>query len=154
MTPVGRLPRVELVRFLRFFLLGLTVSLMFGCQTAPIIPVVSPGVSLQDICKQYNIQWQFDSVAQVILLDYKGHKAKALVGSPVILIGQEKITLGSPIRRVNSNIYVPDDFESKVIGNFGAVRSRLGFVGEASHLKVHTVIIDPGHGGKDPGAKG
>ncbi|MEI7999101.1 MAG: N-acetylmuramoyl-L-alanine amidase, partial [Candidatus Omnitrophota bacterium] len=33
-------------------------------------------------------------------------------------------------------------------------RSRIGFVGEASHLKVHTVIIDPGHGGKDPGAKG
>ncbi len=135
-------------------LCGLAVALICGCQTAPIAPPPMAGVSLQDVCRQYNIQWQFDSITQVVFLEYKTHKAKALVGSPVVLIGQEKVILSAPLRRINSNIYVPDDFESKVIGPFGAVVSRLGFTGELSNLKVHTIVIDPGHGGKDPGAKG
>jgi len=127
---------------------------MSGCQTPPISLQPPSGVSLQDICKQYNIQWQFDNVTQVVFLEYKGHKAKALVGSPVVLVGQEKIILAGAIQRVNSNIYVPGDFESKVVGSFGAVHSKLGFTGELSSLRIHSIVIDPGHGGKDPGAKG
>ena len=137
----------------KLFLLVFVVILIGGCATVPPV-TVAPTTSLEDVCKRYNIQWQFDSVTQVVLLEFKDHKAKALVGSSVVLIGQQKVGLSGPLRRKNSTIYVPDDFESKVIGSFGAVRSRLGYGVEASSLKIHTIVIDPGHGGKDPGAKG
>lgn len=136
-------------------ILGSLLILGFhGCATLPPSPPLTPGIPLQDICRQYNIQWQFDSVTQVIILSYKDHNAKALVGSLTVLIGQQKVALSAPLRRQNSTIFVPPDFESKVIGPFGAVRSRIGFTGELAHLKIHTIMIDPGHGGRDPGTKG
>ncbi|MBI3601447.1 MAG: N-acetylmuramoyl-L-alanine amidase [Candidatus Omnitrophica bacterium] len=139
---------------LRFLLLFLAIATIAGCAMRPSVLPSPGGISLQDICQQYNVHWQFDAVTQVIFLEYKDHKAKALVGSTVVLLGQQKIILNAPLRRQNSTIYVPDDFESKVIGPFGAVRSRLGFRGDLSNLKVHTIILDPGHGGRDPGARG
>ncbi len=142
-----------MVYHFRLFLLIMVVAFIGGCAT---VPPVTPtaDIPLEDVCKRYNIQWQFDNVTQVILLEYKDHKAKALVGSAVVLIGQSKITLSGPLRRKNSTILVPSDFESKVIGPFGAVRSKLGYSVETTSLKVRTIMIDPGHGGKDPGAKG
>ena len=139
---------------LKLFIFSLAVVLIGGCAGVKPIETNPMGSSLQDICKRYNIQWQFDSVTQVVLLDYKGHKAKALIGSPIVLIEHEKITLDAPLRRINSTIYVPEDFEDKVIGSFGAVPSRVGYAGQASNLKFRTIVVDAGHGGKDPGAKG
>ena len=140
--------------FLKLFVFFVVTALIGGCAGLPPRPPAPAGIALQDICKQYNIQWQFDSVTQVITLEYKNHKARALVGSPVVLMGQEKIFLSAPVRRQNSAIAVPDDFESKVVGPFGAARSVLGFTGQLANLKVRTIILDPGHGGKDPGTHG
>lgn len=138
----------------RLILGGLLIFCFHGCATQPLVPTLPLGIPLQEICRQYNIQWQFDSVTQVVILSYKDRNAKALVGSPTVLIGQQKVTLSAPLRRQNSTIFVPGDFESKVIGPFGAVRSRIGFTGELANLKIHTIVIDPGHGGKDPGTRG
>ena len=138
---------------LKIFILSCVATLIAGCATVSRVPVAQ-GVSLTELCKHYNIQWQFDNVTQVVLLEYKEQKAKALVGSAVVLIGQQKIFLNAPLRRENSTIYVPDDFESKVIGPFGAPHSALGYTVEPSKLKIQTIVIDAGHGGKDPGARG
>jgi hypothetical protein len=108
-------------RLFSFVLLVVVSSLICGCATMPPSPTTTAGIPLQEICKKYNVQWQFDSVTQVVLLDYKDNKAKALIGSPIVLIGQQKITLGSPLLRINSTIYVPSDFESKIIGPFGGI---------------------------------
>jgi len=132
----------------------LVTGAICGCATQPLGLPSAGGISLSDICQQYNIQWQFDSITQVVFLEYKGHKAKALIGSEVVLLGQEKVILNAPLRRQNGIIDVPDDFESKVITTFGAVRSRLRFSGDLSNLKIHTIVLDPGHGGKDQGARG
>jgi N-acetylmuramoyl-L-alanine amidase len=140
-------------KFLSFILLILSLALG-GCATLTPPPTTTAGIPLQEICQKYNVQWQFDSVTQVVLLEYKDRKAKALIGSAVVLIGQQKITLESPLRRVNSKIYVPSDFESKVVGTFGPPQARVGFGGDLSTLKIRTIVLDPGHGGKDPGAKG
>jgi N-acetylmuramoyl-L-alanine amidase len=140
-------------KFLHHFLVMVSVSLIYGCATLPPSTTTS-NVPLADLCKKYNIQWQFDNVTQVVLLDYKNSQAKALIGSSVVLIGEQKITLSGPVMRLNSSIYVPYDFETKVIGPAGAVSTGAGYSGRLANLKVHTIVLDAGHGGKDPGAKG
>src|SRR6202000_2227298 len=72
-----------------------------------------------------------------------------IVGSSTVLIGQKQIILSAPLWRENSTIYVPQDFESKVLAPFDV--PILGISSIESSSRVHTVVIDAGHGGKDLG---
>src|SRR3989338_10293546 len=123
-----------------------------GCATARKHAAVAPGeMSLKDICAQNDIFWQWDYVAQVATLEYKGARAEVLVGSDTALVGNEKISLSAPVRTVHSAVIVPPDFHDKVILRLirGALYTDLPEIG-----KFSKIIIDAGHGGKDPGAIG
>jgi N-acetylmuramoyl-L-alanine amidase len=75
--------------------------------------------------------------------------ARALVGSPVVMLGREKIILSAPLRRSRGQIMVPPDFTSKVFSRM------LGKPPEGlPPARPFRIILDPGHGGKDPGAIG
>jgi len=136
-----------ILRILICFLLVLTLP---GCGGSPVVaPTLPSGIALQDVCDRYHVSWQWDGVTQVVMLEYKGNKAKALVGSPVVLLGREKIVLSSPLRRDHSTIYVPEDFEDKVLAPFGVSMGRMPQLEGFS--RVHAIVIDAGHGGKDQG---
>ncbi len=143
-----------------FFILRVTVGFMLalslhGCvHRGPSVTAVQMGQPLQEVCIRYNVDWTWDGVTQVVILEYKGNKAKALVGSDTVLVGKEKIKLSAPLRRSNSTIYVPEDFETKVITPFGAPSGVSIPKMDVSRLRAYKVIIDPGHGGRDPGAQG
>ncbi len=134
-------------RVLVYFLLVLTLH---GCGGRPVVPPTLPvGIPLQDVCDRYHVTWQWDGVTQVVMMEYKGNKSKGLVGSSTVLIGQKQIILSAPLRRENSTIYVPEDFEAKVLAPFGVPFAGLPPVESSS--RVHSIVIDAGHGGKDRG---
>jgi len=85
----------------------------------------------------------------VVMLEYRGNISRALVGSATVLIGQKQIILSAPLRRDHSTIYVPEDFEAKVLAPFGVPVAGLSPVESFSH--AHVVVVDAGHGGKDRG---
>lgn len=143
----------------RFLTTIFSVWLLFflnGCATVPPgAPAPVSGIALKSVCDRYHVSWQFDGVTQVVLLAYKGAMAKALVGSPVVLVGKEKITLSAPLRRRQSTIYVPEDFEAKVFAPFGITLGQLpGLAADMTASRVHTIVVDAGHGGRDTGALG
>ena len=134
-------------RVLIYFIMLLTLH---GCGGRPVVLPTQPvGIPLQDVCDRYHVTWQWDGVTQVVLMEYKGNISKALVGSSTVLIGKTEITLSAPLRRENSTIYVPEDFEAKVLAPFGVPIAGLSPVESSS--RVHVVVIDAGHGGKDLG---
>ena len=134
----------------RFFIYSLMVLTLHGCGGKPVlVPNQPTGIPLQDVCNRYHVTWQWDGVTQVVMMEYKGSISKALVGSSTVLIGKQQITLSAPLRRENSTIYVPEDFEAKVLAPFGVPVEGLSPVESSS--RVHVIVIDAGHGGKDRG---
>jgi len=134
----------------RILMYSLMILALHGCAGRSVVPPTpAMGIPLEDICNRYHVTWQWDGVTQVVLMEYRGNISKALVGSSTVLIGQQQIILSAPLRRENSTIYVPEDFETKVLAPFGVPIIGLSSVGSSS--RVHVIVIDAGHGGKDRG---
>ncbi|MDE2027174.1 MAG: N-acetylmuramoyl-L-alanine amidase [Candidatus Omnitrophica bacterium] len=134
----------------RLLTLMALIMVISGCAVrTTVAPTMPMGIPLADLCERYHVNWQWDPITQEIIMEYRGNKSKALVGSSTVLIGKRPITLSAPVRRANSTIYVPDDFETKVLAPFGLPIAGLPSIESSS--RVHTVVIDAGHGGKDRG---
>jgi len=131
-----------------------------GCATLPTDPPLVLDDSqktvqkyeLKDLCAQYNVFWKWDSVSHVVTLRANNIQAKALVGSNVVLIGERKIILSEPIRTVQSSIIVPADFKIKVIDQLKQAATAKDKKAGYAISRRREVVIDAGHGGKDPGA--
>lgn len=131
-----------------------------GCAKRA-VPGIPPGVidqaapqpmNLKDLCRRFNATWRWDSVTQVVTITTPEKTIEALVGSNVVIAGEEKIILSAPVVARDSQIIVPPDFV-KVMAP-AETPSAGERVRPAQHRikKVRVVVIDPGHGGKDPGA--
>ncbi len=139
--------------------LFLFVFFMSGCVTTkPVnvsivtLPELTEIVSLKSLCDRHQVQWSWDSISQVFVLKANHLEARGLIGSNIVLIGDEKVVLSEPVEIEKSAIMVPYDFNRKVMSRMVAP-GMLSF-GGLSERKIKNILIDPGHGGKDPGAIG
>jgi len=147
-------------KFSTYLTIILLVALS-GCRTVdPNIlepRLSSEEVLLKDLCQKYDIELEWDNVTQIILLRGENLEARTMVGSNIVIIGERQEQLSGPIRIENSSILVPIDFQKLLVGTKKTPQTKVSY--HASFSKkipslrtVRTVVVDAGHGGKDPGA--
>jgi len=145
-----------------YFLLAVFLC---GCASVPGVSV--PGlkatvaingaryVSAESLCRIYNLDSHWDPIAKKVTLSRDNKEAKMMAESSLALLNDTVRTMDKEARLYQGSLVIPHSFARRTLAPFfrekyikrKAVPAGLG-------LALRSVVIDPGHGGKDPGAVG
>lgn len=131
-------------------------------RTLPVVKLEEKDyVSLDEInarlCSIYKVEYSEYTDFRVMFFFY-GEQFIFLLNSPFYTFKQSVFNMQYPLLQVGANYYVPTTF---IMDNLplhfpGQIQNKKGtlYLPQPKDKSVKRIVIDPGHGGKDPGAVG
>lgn len=101
-------------------------------------------IELTQFCKENKLKYSYDTIDDVVRIKSKEKDIRVLLNSPVVYFnGYTFYVKNSPFYE-KGLIYLPRELEEII--------SRKPSLTQVRTISINTVVVDPGHGGKDPGA--
>lgn len=99
---------------------------------------------LDEFCKEYGFSYKPDFASDIIRLSALDKEIKLLLHSSLVSVNGNIFYLKNPILYQRGIVYLPRE-----IAHF--LKARKSYLYRVP-VSLKTIVIDPGHGGKDPGA--
>jgi N-acetylmuramoyl-L-alanine amidase len=119
---------------------------VFLVLTFPLFAEPSP-VSLQDEAKKLGAELFWDPLSGSVTISKEGHLVNFRVGEELVLFDYREFALMDAPRQDGQGIVLTKAFADRLDSFFETVPPPVAY-------RVGAILIDPGHGGKDPGAIG
>ena len=115
-------------------------------------------IPLDKLCGSYDIRYRWDSYIGTAKIEKGANEIVLRAGSDTILVNGAHKKMSSPAVLSSGQIYVPVSFVNKNFGIMVGAKVAEALPAEVVErpriYRIKTVVIDAGHGGKDPGANG
>ena len=105
----------------------------------------SKQISLTEYTAQEEAELYWDSLTGGGMFMKDGHTISFRVDDPVIMLDYNKLAVVEAPSQRGGNVYVGEDFKN-------CIENLLKTEAPEPYFRIGAVLIDPGHGGKDPGA--
>lgn len=136
-----------------------------GCATAPragrtSLEIIQLNgrryVALDALCSARGLQREYDPATHRLVLSRKANGAASpvvamAVGEKTVLVNDVPRSLRQPVELHENSFLLPVKFAEELQTLFGEAVCSLARTAN-TFSRVHTIVIDAGHGGKDPGA--
>ena len=101
-------------------------------------------ISLMDTAKKEGITLYWDSLSETGMLEKNGHQITFRKDESIVMLDNVRFELTDAPELINNKIYVSKKFMNDADQMFKENNSTM--------FKVGAILVDAGHGGKDPGA--